>query len=260
MNSILFIPLILFLLVEGSRLGLITWGMHKAVKQTLRFAVTNQYEPRFCSTGCNDIEDEYQARLLTQKDLLINEMKKIPFGLGDSPKSWTSVTCSDRQGFTYNSTIQQCFPAESTGEDGGYVTLNITYTYPLGSSIGLSFLNIPLRVEKTVRNECFRIGCSSSISIEFDRPIPNDFSVTITNESGESVSADCVSEKPGKIHCDENKIIIYYFEPTHKENLVIHWDQETITVDAYPDLKISYPNGPRCTPKCTWGNIYVHIK
>lgn len=263
----IFIPLLLlllFLLAEGIRLGLVAWGIHRAAEETIRHTIAIYYDPKFCLARCEDIEDEYQARLLTQKTLLTNQMKKIPFGLGDPSRPWKSIFCSDRQGFTYNSTLQQCFPAESTGEDGGFVTLNITYTYLLGSSIGLSLAEIPLAVEKTARNECYRLGCFNALSIEFNQAIPEDFSITVRNQNGQSIiNAICPLEGNGfnaAIYCGTNRITLYSFEPTDRVELIVHWNQEIMIFDSSATLTKYYPNGPRCKPVCTGGNVQIHIK
>ena len=64
--------------------------------------------------------------------------------------------CSDSPGYSYDSTRGQCLPREDAGRSGDHVTIKVIYSYPFGSSLGITSGYLYLHASNTWMVEKYR--------------------------------------------------------------------------------------------------------
>jgi len=77
---------------------------------------------------------------------LMNEQLAIVFD--EKPDSLKVAVCSNRAGFTFDAQRVECSPHDDPGRPGDRVTVSISYTYPIGTSLGFVIYHLPIHITR----------------------------------------------------------------------------------------------------------------
>jgi hypothetical protein len=261
--GLLIVATLFFTITESIRILIVFQKVNYAARDGLRTAISGAYEPEYCAAPCEYYSaEEDAATLKTVQERIRQSLDEVPFHFEGSDKSWHSVVCSDRKGYSFDAAASKCLPEEDAGEDGGAVLVEVTYRYPFGYSLGLHIISIPIRVQLQGINECFLLACAGSFSIVFNGHKPQEYTVEVTDENGHRRVVECTVEKMDN-ECTDRGVAFSEaeqdaFAPV-KASIVVKWAGGSKMVYAEPEYRTRYPNGPRCRTKCTSASVTVDL-
>jgi hypothetical protein len=119
---------------------------------------------------------------------LMNEQLAIVFD--EKPDSLKVAVCSNRAGFTFDAQRVECSPHDDPGRPGDRVTVSISYTYPIGTSLGFVIYHLPIHITREAIVE--RVGPASRIILPGG--IGPTVTLTPTSEAGQPTPTSSLSK------------------------------------------------------------------
>lgn len=150
------------LLVEAGRMAWAWWQVNETARQTLRYAVTAEFDPIYCPAGCESDAAEQSARLRSIIAYAQSEMAPA-WDREKFPTALDVTVCSNHPGYAYDAASHTCLPREDAGAGGDEVLVNITYNYPLGAGLGAGVSSLPIQATQRGIVESFRVARSIDI-------------------------------------------------------------------------------------------------
>jgi hypothetical protein len=248
--------ILFFSITELIRILIVFQKVNYAARDGLLTAISGAYEPEYCAAPCEYYSaEEDAATLKTVQERIRQSLDELPFHFAGSDKSWRSLVCSDRKGYSFDAAASRCLPEEDAGIDGGAVLVEVIYRYPLGSSLGLHIISIPIRVHLMGINECVLTACiGGSFSIVFNGRRPQEYIVEVTDENGRRKVVECTKQKMDS-ECTDRGVAFSLarqdaFAPV-KASIVIKWTGGSKAVYVEPEY-------PRCL-YCTGASVTVDL-
>lgn len=153
--------LMIFAIIEGARVFQAWLTVENSARAAARYAVTGEYDPSHCLSGCSSTADQDQARLLSIKDagragaagIWIND------AAGQTERGYFHiVVCSSRAGYVFIPP-DTCSPSEDPGGPGDRVIIAVNFNHPVLAPLIRGIADqIPLRAQREMIVEQFRVG------------------------------------------------------------------------------------------------------
>jgi len=256
--------------------GLRIWSLYSRVERAaywaLRYAVTREYDPRYCPEPCAQGTEAHRHALLES----IRDAAAAGFmDANYTASAWSldasslSLTiCSDTENTTYVEQTHECVPTMHPSEPGGTVSIRASYPYTLGSSLGLNLWRIRLEAKEEGQVECYKLGCDSYLRINLIGDIPDHFTIEAMSIDGYLRLIECddgrtirsegfLLERHAECHPDGATLV--GFDPSIVDVLVT-WSDGSLREHLRPNYLAARPNGYRCLPICLWGTVEIDVE
>lgn len=110
---------------------------------------------------------------------------------------------------------------------------------------------------------CTLIGCTDFLAVSLSEPVPDDFTIELTPESGETLFVRCSGGQ--RVETDSSPGAECFADGAHfpvtpeHAHIEISWTTGFFETDVTPAYSVSQPNGPGCEPICRQGTVILDL-
>jgi hypothetical protein len=114
---------------------------------------------------------------------------------------------------------------------------------------------------------CTLMGCRDSLTLDLSQEPPTQYTIVLTDDSGETRSATCTpgvslaqssSSPPSTAICQAGKVTFFDFAPPSVA-VAVTWQRGSFSTSGRPSYHVFQPNGPSCPPECQAGDLQVNL-